>query len=303
MAIPDYQTLMRPVLVSVKEKSKNTNEVVIDLIKHFNISEDETRQKQSSGRDTVLRNRTQWSFKYLFEAKLLDRPERGKYKITERGLKVLEENKDRVDNSVLEKFTEFYNWKYADVEEEKEIPVKSKDQELQTPDEKLRSSHADLKNLIKKDLLSRVLESAPEFFESLVLELVVKMGYGTLESSQLTKRGGDGGIDGLISQDKLGLDKIYIQAKRWKEGKVSESTVRNFVGAMDRYAYTSKEIIITTSRFTNEAKKYKEEAKTKRVEFIDGDKLTELMMEYSIGVETTENYKKYKINEDYFIDD
>jgi len=269
MTIPDYQTLMRPVLVSVKDTAKNTNEVVLDLINHFKISDEEVRQKQPSGRDTVLRNRTQWSFKYLFEAKLLDRPERGKYKVTERGLKVLKQNNERVDNTILEKFEEFNKWKYTDVEEVEETQKKSKNGELQTPEEKLRSVHTDLKNLTKKDLLSKILDCSSEFFERLVIELIVAMGYGSSveEASQLTRRTGDGGIDGLINQDKLGLDKIYIQAKRWKDGKVTESTVRNFVGAMDRHAYASKGVIITTSRFTSEAKKYREEAKTQITKF------------------------------------
>ncbi len=298
---------MRPVLVSLKDSVKNTNEVVKDIIKIFNLTDEEVTEKQPSGRDTVLRNRTQWSFKYLYEAKLLDRPERGKYKTTERGLKVLQENRERVDNSILEKFEEFKKWKYAlytDEDTSEKVAIKSNNLELQTPEEKLRSSHSDLKKLTKQDLLNRILECSPEFFEELVLELIVAMVYGSSyeEASKLTKRGGDGGIDGLINQDKLGLDKIYLQAKRW-QGAVPEPTVRNFVGAMDRYAYISKGIIITTSRFTNEAYKYKQETKTKRVEFIDGDKLTELMMEYSIGVETEENYKKYRIEEDYFIED
>ena len=168
MAIPDYQTLMRPVLVSVKETSKNTAEVVKDIVKIFNLTDDEVSEKQPSGRDTVLRNRTQWSFKYLYEAKLLDRPERGKYKTTERGLKILKENGERVDNSILEKFEEFRNWKYADVKAEKET-TETKDQELQTPEEKLKNAHKDLINITKKDLLDRIHSCSPFFFESLVL--------------------------------------------------------------------------------------------------------------------------------------
>lgn len=304
MAIPDFQSLMKPVLESVLTDAKNTDEVVIDLIKYFKIPQEEVLQKHPSGRDTVLRNRTQWAFKYMFEAKLLDRPSRGFYKTTERGKKLLESNKV-IDKSALEEFTEFNEWLYSQTKpkEEKKQIVATK--ELLTPEERLRVSYEELRNITKRDLLNKVLQCSPIFFENLVLELVVAMGYGSSleEAASTTKKTGDGGIDGLINQDKLGLDKIYIQAKRWRDGKVSESTVRNFVGAMDSHAYVSKGIIITTSQFTEDAKIYKEKTKTKRVEFIDGDKLTELMMEFEIGVQTIENLKKFKIDEDYFIEE
>lgn len=304
MAIPDFQSLMKPVLQSVLIEEKNTDEVVIDLIKYFKISPEEVLQKHPSGRDTVLRNRTQWAFKYMFEAKLLDRPSRGFYKTTERGKKLLESNKV-IDKSALEEFTEFNEWLYSQTKpkEEKKQIIATK--ELLTPDERLRVSYEELRNITKRDLLNKVLQCSPIFFENLVLELVVAMGYGSSleEAASTTKKTGDGGIDGLINQDKLGLDKIYIQAKRWRDGKVTESTVRNFVGAMDSHAYVSKGIIITTSQFTEDAKIYKEKTKTKRVEFIDGDKLTELMMEFEIGVQTVENLKKFKIDEDYFIEE
>lgn len=304
MAIPDFQSLMKPVLQSVLIEEKNTDKVVIDLIKYFKISPEEVLQKHPSGRDTVLRNRTQWAFKYMFEAKLLDRPARGFYKTTERGKKLLESNKV-IDKSVLEEFTEFNEWLYSQTKpkEEKKQIIATK--ELLTPEERLRVSYEELRNITKRDLLNKVLQCSPIFFENLVLELVVAMGYGSSleEAASTTKKTGDGGIDGLINQDKLGLDKIYIQAKRWRDGKVTESTVRNFVGAMDSHAYVSKGIIITTSQFTEDAKIYKEKTKTKRVEFIDGDKLTEFMMEFEIGVQSVENLKKFKIDEDYFIEE
>ena len=296
MAIPDYQTLMRPVLVSAKETAKNTNEVVKDLIKIFKLTDEEVSEKQPSGRDTVLRNRTQWSFKYLYEAKLLDRPERGKYKTTDRGLKALKENSQRVDNSILEQFEEFNKWKYADVETEKEIPVKSKDQELQTPEEKLKSAHKDLINITKKDLLDRIHNCSPFFFESLVLKLIEEMGYG---ESQITKRSKDGGIDGVINQDPLGLDKIYIQAKRWKD-PVDRPTVQKFAGAMSGFTSISKGIILTTSRFSPDSWDYKKNVKTASIEFIDGDKLTDLMIKWSVGLSVLEDHKRYEIDEDFF---
>lgn len=295
MAIPDYQTLMRPVLVSVKETSKNTAEVVKDIIKIFNLTDDEVSEKQPSGRDTVLRNRTQWSFKYLYEAKLLDRPERGKYKTTERGLKVLKENGDRVDNSILEKFEEFRNWKYADVKAEKET-TETKDQELQTPEEKLKNAHKDLINITKKDLLDRIHSCSPFFFESLVLKLIEGMGYG---ESKITKRSKDGGIDGVVNQDPLGLDKIYIQAKRWKD-PVDRPTVQKFAGAMSGFTSISKGIILTTSRFSPDAWEFKKDVKQATIEFIDGDKLTDLMIKYSVGVSGLEDYKRYEIDEEFF---
>ncbi len=150
MTIPDYQTLMRPVLVSLKDSVKNTNEVVNDLKRVFNLSDEDMKIMQGSGRDTTIRNRTQWSFKYLYEAKLLEKPERGKYKTSARGLKVLDENPERVDNTILEQFDEFNKWKHglnSGTDTIDENLSKSNNKELQTPEEKLRSSHSDLKKL------------------------------------------------------------------------------------------------------------------------------------------------------------
>jgi restriction system protein len=297
MPNPDYQTLMRPVLEICNNQAKNTSGVVDELVGVFNLTQEDI-EKLLPGGGVEIRNRTQWAFKYLHVAKLLDKPQRGFYQTSERGKRILEENKERVDISVLNQFEEFSSWRQGTRNEVTQEQVAQNE----TPDERLRNAYMALNTETKNDILKKLLECSPSFFEKLVLNILVAMGYGgsSEEVGEHTGKSGDGGIDGIINQDKLGLDKIYIQAKRW-EANVGEPVLRNFVGSLTSRG-AQKGIIFTTSNFSREAINYCDTV-PQNIVLIDGNKLAELMMEFNVGVDTTENYKRHILDENFFDED
>jgi len=303
MAVPDFQTMMRPVLVICKDKAKNTNEVINEYNNgFFDLSEDDMKEPQPNGRDSLIRNRTQWAFKFLFEANLLERTQRGYYLTSELGKKVIEENKERVDNSVLQQFDAFNKWRKKSLPkkiiDEKDIKEES---DLRTPDERMRDTHQEIINTLKTELLEKIMNGTPRFFEQTVLKLLIAMNYGGSykEAIQHIGRTGDEGIDGIINEDRLGLNKIYIQAKRWKEGNnVGSPELDKFAGSLSRKK-ANKGLFITTSDFTSEAIKAAKDV-SQNIVLIDGEKLTDLMIENNVGVKTIDELKIGEIDDDFF---
>lgn len=299
MSVPDYQSLMLPLLQLVSDGNEWLfRNAVEELAKKFSLTEEERRELLPSGQQEIFDNRVGWARTYMKKAGLLDSPKRGIFKITNRGLEVLKKHPDRIDVKFLKQypeFLEFQSLKRADTYEME----KTEEQESVTPEEALENSHLKLKATLKHELLEKIKISSPLFFENLVVDLLLKMGYGgsRIDAGRAIGRSGDGGIDGIIKEDKLGLDIIYIQAKRW-ENTVPVNSIRDFAGSL-LGKKARKGIFITTSNFPKSAYEFVEHLDHKII-LIDGDYLTDLMIEHNIAVSTQRTYEIKKIDSDYF---
>jgi len=256
-----------------------------------------------SGTGTVIRNRVGWARTYLKKAGLLEYPRRGQFRITPRGQDVLKENPQRVDVKLLARFPEFIAFRNAR-REAPEVDAEPAAAELdaRTPEEALEAAYDRLRDNLEADLLDHVKAATPAFFERLVVKLLVEMGYGgdQRDAAQAVGRSGDGGIDGIIKEDHLGLDVIYIQAKRW-DGTVSRPEVQKFAGALQGRR-ARKGVFITTSTFSRDAITFVESIDAKII-LIDGARLAKLMIDHGVGVSTIETYAVKKIDSDYFMED
>lgn len=300
MPIPDYQTLMLPLLKSSEDGVEHTmRETVERLAIEFNLTQEEQTKLLPSGQQAVFANRVAWARFYLKKAGLIDSSRRGAFKITERGLSVLAASPTAIDNKFLDQYEEFREFRESSKPAQIEKGVEVADEQLQTPEENLEQAHQKIRSEIAQELLQRILGCSPVFFEHLVVELLVKMGYGgsRQDAGERVGQSGDGGIDGIIKEDRLGLDTIYIQAKRW-QGSVGRPEIQKFVGALSGQR-AKKGVFITTSRFTVDATDYASLIETKVV-LIDGEKLALLMIDYDVGVSTQATYVIKKIDSDYF---
>lgn len=301
--IPDYQTLMLPLLKLVSDKQEHKYRDLIEkLAIEFDVTEDERKELLASGNQAIFDNRVGWAKTYLKKAGLLDSPKRATFVITNIGLETLKQNPNRIDAKYLRQFPaflEFQNASRNDNETEEEIINVETNQ--QTPEENLDKAYQRIRKSLASELLNKVVELSPTFFERLVVELLVKMGYGgsIKDAGKAIGKSGDEGIDGTIKEDKLGLDIIYIQAKRWKQGNVvGRPELHKFVGALAGQG-AKKGIFITTSNFTKEALEYTPKNETKIV-LIDGEQLAQLMIDYNLGCTTQQTYELKKIDSDYF---
>jgi len=300
MTIPDYQSLMLPLLRFIGDGQEHSIRDAIEfLAQQFELSEDERQELLPSG-SVKFNNRVAWSRTYLKKAGLLDSPIRGKLIITQRGTEVLESNPTNIDNTYLMQFPEFQEFKGMS---RQEIHLNDEDEEPdQTPEEILEASYQTLKNELAYELLDRIMKCSPKFFERLVVDLLVSMGYGgsRKDAGQAVGQSGDGGIDGIIKEDKLGLDAVYVQAKRW-EGTVGRPTVQAFAGSLEGQR-AKKGVMITTSQFSQEAKDYVKVIE-KRIVLIDGEQLAQLMIDHNVGVNEVVTYTVKKVDFDYFEDE
>jgi len=302
MAIPDYQSLMLPLLRLLEDGQEHTVREAIDkLANEFDLTEEERKALLPSGRQTVFRNRVSWASTYLNKAGVIESPRRGHMRITDRGKEVLKQNPQKIDAEFLSQFEEFVAFRA--IRSQSDLPdrpiVRTADE---TPEELLVRGYSSLKENVISELMEQVKSASPEFFERLVVELLVKMGYGGSyrEAATVVGRSGDEGVDGVIKEDRLGLDVIYIQAKRWTTS-VGIREVREFAGAIqDKRA--RKGIIITTSTFTRDAREFASRADCKIV-LIDGQQLAELMFEYGVGVSTVAVYEVKKVDYDFFAEE
>lgn len=300
MAIPIFEDFLYPFLSFVGEKDMTTKEIRQAIIEKFNLTDEDCAQKTRNGTSTQLNDRINWTRQYLRRALFIDLPSRGVYRISERGRQYLETHADLRKKDLMEypEFASYANGNPAGTSSEGEVENQHTEEEVTvtTPTEQLESAMDLIHKDLSEELLQKILEQSPYFFEHLVLDLLSKMGYGSTEETPYVH---DDGIDGIIYEDKLGLEKIYIQAKRYRpENKVGKPEVHQFSGALDEQK-AKKGVFITTSDFTKEAKSF--QVKTdKQIVLISGDELTRYMIEYNVGVSTKKTYELKKIDIDYF---
>lgn len=301
MPVPDFQALMLPLLEFSSDQTEHSLSQAREFIaRRFELSPDDVRHQLPSGQ-TTLANRTAWAKIYLTRAGLLASPKRGHFMITERGTEVLRERPQRIDVKFLHRFPEFGEFLSRRRDTESPSAVVSASP-LETPEESLDEAYSRLREALGAELLSRIKAGSPQFFEQLVVELLLKMGYGgsRREAGEAIGRSGDEGIDGTISEDRLGLDMIYLQAKKW-EGTVGRPEVQKFVGALHGKR-ARKGVFLTTGTFSPEARQYVAHIDPKVV-LIDGEQLADLMIDFSVGVTTVATYEVKKIDSDYFAEE
>lgn len=296
--IPDYQTCMLPLLkYAADNKEHKLADAVEDLSNQFGLTAEERKELLPSKTQEVIFNRIGWARTYMKKAGLLEDTRRGVFKITERGQAVLAENLERISTKYLRKFDEFneFQRKHNEKDSKSENDVISE----ATPEEMLEAGYTKLSENLADDILVNIAKCSPSFFEHLVVDLLVHMGYGGSfsEAAQIVGKSGDEGIDGIIKEDKLGLDTIYIQAKRWK-GVVGRPEIQKFAGALLGQK-ASKGVFITTSFFTKEAEEYAASV-DRKVVLIDGQKLASLMIEHNVGISTVRTFEIKRIDSDYF---
>jgi restriction system protein len=309
MTIPNFEQCMLPFLAFLGDKKERHMSEIADHIRNqFELSDEKKAQMLPSGQITVIDSRIGWARTYLKKAGLVEVVSRATYRITASGSEALKEcgNSKEITKNFLKKFPKFLEW--IGQTNDKKIATKNQLSEIdlqlqnlaQTPQEMIEFGYREIIKNLAQELLEKIKQCHPNFFEKLVIELLLAMGYGGSHkeiSGEVVGKVGDGGIDGVIKEDRLGLDLIYIQAKRW-QGVVGTSEIRNFIGALDGKK-ANKGVFITTSQFTKDAV---ESVKffTKKVILIDGDELSRLMIENNVGVSRLESYEIKKINLDYF---
>ena len=302
MAIPDYQTLMLPVLEILADgKEHLLRDLVQNLADKFELTEEERRQLLPSGVSTTIGSRVGWAKTYLYKAKLLDLTGRGKLQITPRGVSVLGK-KSQIDVNFLKQFPEFVEFqarRKGEVQTEQEKVVVEASESLLAPDEALDAAYQTLRADLESLLPEKLKASSPSYFEKIVVDVLVKMGYGgALEGAgNVTQQSRDEGVDGVIKEDRLGFDQIYIQAKRW-ENPVGRPDVQKFVGALQPHR-ARKGVFITTSTFSKEAEEFVKRIETKII-LINGFQLAKLMIDLNVGVSISRVYEIKRIDSDYF---
>ena len=300
MAVPDFQSMMNPVLDIYTQNGSELRprDIENEVAERFNLTEEERNEMIPSNIETVLRNRVSWAVYYLFRAGLLERPKRGYYRITDIGKNENQSNKT-INVEYLKKFPSFVD--FSQINNKKDIQNDNSNisEESQTPDEMMSKAQELYKDNLQSELLDKLKQIDPVRFEQIVLQLMEKMNYGV---GSMTKLSHDGGIDGIINEDELGLGKIYLQAKRYSENKVNEREIQNFVGALD-CSDTNKGVFITTSYFGEKAQQKAAAAKNKIIRLIDGDELTNLMIKYNLGVQVKRTFVIKKLDEDYLSGD
>jgi len=305
MPIPDYQTLMLPLLKIADDGEVHTKrDAVNELAVQFGLSETERKELLPSGKQEIFDNRVGWARTYIKHALLIDHVQRGQFRITDRGKQVLAEKPKRIDNAFLSKFPEFLQFQkrsQAAAAEASKSAVSAV--ETDTPDDLMATGYLNRRRQVEEDVLAKVKSSSPEFFERLVVKLLTSMGYGgsLADAGKAIGKSGDGGVDGVIKEDKLGLEQIYLQAKRWDNASVGRPEIQKFVGALHGKR-ARKGIFLTTSTFTKEAHEYASGLETKVI-LIDGPQLAELMFDYGVGISTESTYVVKRIDNDFFEDE
>lgn len=298
MAIPDYQTIMLPLLKFAGDKEEHSlREAIEVLATEFKLTDAERRELLPSEQQEVFDNRVGWARTYMKKAGLLATTRRGFFQITTRGFEELRKNPDRIDAKYLKQFPEFREFQAL---RKSSTPANEAEEEQSvTPEEALERAYQNLRNELTADLLSQMKQSPPSLFERLVVELLVKMGYGgsRKDAGQAIGKSGDEGIDGIIKEDRLGLDIIYIQAKRW-ENTVGRPEIQKFAGALQGQR-ARKGIFITTSNFSKDAHDFAARIETKIV-LIDGSQLAQMLIDHNIGVAPIASYEIKRIDSDYF---
>lgn len=301
MPMPDFQTLMRPVLEEHAHGEDVTRAPLREaLADAFELTDDERAELLPSGNQRRFDNRLAWALTHLVRAGLLTRPQRGVTRITDRGSKILAEQPERVDRNVLNQFEEYLEFRgITGTTGTAAEPVQSAQDD--TPEEAIDRAYEQLTSALADELLDKIVNAEPVFFEQLVVDLLIAMGYGGSrgEAGERLGQSGDGGIDGVIREDRLGLEAIYLQAKRWHPSRsVGRPEVQGFAGALQG-AHASKGVFITTATFSPQARDFAKSMDA-RVVLGDGAQLTRLMIEHGVGVTVRQSYHLKRVDEDYF---
>lgn len=305
MAVPDFQTFMRPLLALTEDGQPHAiSDLRGSLAEQFALSEEDLADRIPSGRVTTLQNRVGWSATYLYRCGLLERPRRAHYRITERGRDVLANNLERVDLTVLSQFEEFDEFRQRsrrETPEPDQTQAQAATDDSETPEEQMDTAYRELRSALGAELLDRVQEQSWQFFEDLVLDVLRATGYGGPSgATERLGRSGDGGVDGVVREDALGLDLIYVQAKKW-QNNVQRPDIQRFFGALHGQGAT-KGVFITTSDFSPQAREYADSV-TPRVILVNGQQLAELMIDHSVGVTVEHAYAVKRLDLDYFVAD
>lgn len=304
MPIPDFQSLMLPLLEAHADGKEHLNrDLVARLSEQFGLTEDERREMLPSGGARLFDNRIGWAKSHIMQAGLLVSPRRAISMISDRGREALRNHPDRIDLHILNEYEEYRDFRNRrkNAEDNESNPSEIDIQDVQTPEELLENAYLQVRRQIEGELLAQIKSSPPEFLERVVVDLVVRMGYGgsRKDAGEALGRSGDEGIDGIIKEDPLGLDIIYLQAKRW-EGTVGRPEIQKFAGALQGQR-ARKGIFITTSTFSSDALEYTSRIETKII-LIDGTRLAKLMFDHGVGVATASTYEVKRIDSDYFTD-
>jgi restriction system protein len=310
MPIPGHQTLMRPLLEILEDRAEhNIRDCYSAVADRFQLSEAERQELIPSGTQRLLDNRVGWARTYLLKGGLLESPKRAWVRITQRGLDALASGK-QIDNRYLRQFPEFIEFFTSSADEGGEstdstvtAPSTATVASEKTPEELIASGFEQVQKALASELLERVKNGSPAFFEKLVVELLVKMGYGgsLSDAGKALGKSGDHGIDGIIKEDRLGLDVIYLQAKRWDNTTVGRPDIQQFAGALQGQR-AKKGVFITTSNFSGEAREYAARIDT-RIVLIEGTELARLMIAHGVGVTPLASYELKRVDSDYFSED
>lgn len=297
--IPKYDEMYKALLEVLKdEKEYTTKEYREKVANLLNISKEDREVLLESGKGNKYNTTLNWTCVYLKKAKLLESTKRGVIKITKRGLDLLMSNPQIIDNSTLKKYDEFNEFLNISKENKSVEEIITTEE---NPQDIFEKSFKEISTILQEEILEEVMRQTPYFFENLVVKLLQKIGYGTfINSGKVTKKSNDEGIDGIINQDKLGFDAIYIQAKKWdKDSTISRPEIQKFVGALAGQGAT-KGLFITTAKFSEGAREYSEKQHTTKIVLIDGMELAKLMIEYNLGVSIESVYEIKKIDSDFF---
>jgi restriction system protein len=303
MTIPGFQSLMLPILLLACDQKEHSLRNTIEILaQKFILTEQERTELLPSGRQSRFDNRVGWAVTFMRKAGLIAKSERGKFVITQRGLDVLKNPPNLIDIKFLQNYDEFVQFRTRREKGEIHDDVSGDITEsTQSPEEAMDSAYQSLRQALSVEILSTLKKSSPSFFERTVVDVLVKMGYGGTrqDAGKAIGRSGDEGIDGIINEDRLGLDVIYIQAKKWdKDNQISRPDIQKFAGALQGQR-AKKGIFITTSSFTKEAKDFASRIESKII-LIDGVTFSQLMIDYNVGVNSIASYELKRLDSDYF---
>jgi restriction system protein len=303
MAVPDFQSFFKPLLdIASDGKEHSMRETREKIAAVFNLSQEDLSELLPSGTQTKFDNRVAWAKSYFVQAKILESPRRAHLKITDRGKHLYSQGHEKIDIKVLSQYSEFVEFHNPPKQNKFTQTETSQDISSETPEEILQKAYQSIRSDLAGELLDRIKSNTPGFFERLVVDLMVAMGYGGSRSDagQSIGQSGDEGIDGIIKEDRLGLDVIYLQAKRW-EGTVGRPEVQKFVGALHGKR-AKKGVFITTGKFSEEAHDYVKSIDPKVI-LIDGKSLANYMIDFNLGTSTSVTYEIKKIDSDYFTEE